>query len=1085
VSRSPRPERPDHGFVASGFFALRTPLLPFDDFLAWSEGLEAEAVLDDPARLEGSLADDRARLRSRLCAFVERPLIRDALFVASPDLDESLDVWLRDPDSERGQRIERAVVRYFSRMAGRPTPFGLFAGNSVGTTGDRTRLAIESQEKYERRTRLDMDYLFALAEALGRDPALRPAFAFRPNSSLYRAAGRLHYVEARLEEKNRTHHLVAVEDSAYLRAALARAAEGADAAMLAAALVDEETSQTDAEEYVAELIDSQILHSELDLLVTGSEPGGALATELRKHGETAAVGDRLDEVRAELSAIDAAGPGSDPARYREVARQLEDLPAPVELSRLFQVDMIKPAPEAMLGGAVLNEIVRGVEILHRLVSPRRADDLSRFREAFVARYEGREVALVEALDEEAGIGFPLGSAADSDGGPLLKGLDLPSASEEEASWSSRESLLLRKLTDAATRGAHEISLEPSDLEQLGRKDPPPLPKAFSVVATVAAASEEALSRGDFRLFWMGSEGPSGARLLGRFCDSDSILRRHVEQHLRAEEALDPEAVFAEVVHLPEGRLGNVLFRPVLRDYEIPFLGCSGAPPDRQIPITDLFVSASGSRIVLRSARLGRRVVPRLTSAHNFRWRSLGMYRFLCELQGQDTAGGLAWNWGPLWSAPFLPRVVCGRLVLSPAQWTVGKEELKRLGESRGTKRFRVVQSWRAERGVPRLVLLADGDNRLPIDLANVLCVEDFVHLIKDREESRLIEMFPGPDELCARGPEGRFVHELVVPFVRTSLATADSRPANTADETRLLRSEVPVARTFPPGSEWVYAKLYAGGATVDRLLSEIVGPVVHQALDSGAADRWFFIRYGDPDWHLRLRLHGDPARLHREVLPALYASTAPLVADGRLRKLQLDTYEREVERYGGAEGIELAEQIFQADSEAVLAILEMLEEGDAGADERWRLALRGIDFLLEDFGFGLDEKRPLLDAARIEFAKDLRAVETVKRSLGDRFRKEARNLERLLDPANDEESPLSPGLVLLRSRSARLVPLVAELKVRERAGRLSQPIQAIAPSYVHMHLNRMLRSGHRNQELVLYDFLGRLYESRAARAGRN
>jgi hypothetical protein len=33
-----------------------------------------------------------------------------------------------------------------------------------------------------------------------------------------------------------------------------------------------------------------------------------------------------------------------------------------------------------------------------------------------------------------------------------------------------------------------------------------------------------------------------------------------------------------------------------------------------------------------------------------------------------------------------------------------------------------------------------------------------------------------------------------------------------------------------------------------------------------------------------------------------------------------------------------------------------------------------------------------------------------------------------------------------------------------------------------MHLNRLLRSGHRLQEMVLYDFLARLYQSRTARA---
>ena len=1072
--------RSETGFAPSGFFALRTPLLPRDELTAWSEGLEAEAALDDPTRLEDALAEDRVRLRGRLRALVSRPTIRDALFVASPDLDESLDVWIRDPDSERGRRIERALVRYFSRMSGRPTPFGLLAGTSVGTIGDRTQLVVEGRETYRRRSRLDMDYLSALADAIARDPALRKSFLVRPNSSLYRAAGRFHYVEARLDGKDRTHHLVAVEDSGELQGTLERAREGADAAALAAALVDDDVSATEADEYVSELIDSQILRPELDPFVTGSDSSEALATQLSEHPETSAIGDRLAKARADLAALDETGPGADPSRYREIARQLEDLPAPVELSRLFQVDLIKPAPAARLGGAVLDEIVRGVGILHRLVPPRNVDDLSRFREAFLDRFGEREVPLAVALDDEAGIGFPPSNGVDTEGGPLLKGLVFPSAPEETVRWGAREKLLLGKLAEATATGAREIALEPDDLDELSRKDVPALPDAFDVTATLAAASPEALSRGDFRLLWMGGEGPSGARLLGRFCDADANLRRCVERHLRAEEALDPDAVFAEVVHLPEGRLGNVLCRPLLRDYEIPYLGRSGASADRQIPINDLLVSVSGGRIVLRSAVLDRRVVPRLTSAHNFRWRSIGgLYRFLCELQGQNSAAALGWDWGPLGSAPFLPRVVSGRLVLAPAQWLVGKEELERLGGSRGSDQFRVIHSWRAERSLPRVIVLADGDNRLPIDLANILSVETFVHLIKDRDEAKLTEMFPGTDDLCASGPEGRFLHELVVPFVRNR-ATAEGATRLEVPKEITSRRAAPALRSFPPGSEWIYAKLYAGPSTADRVLREIVGPLVREMVDSGVADRWFFIRYGDPDWHLRLRFHGARKRLG-EALSALNDALGPLLADGRVWKVQLDTYEREVERYGGPEGIALAERIFQVDSEAVLEILEILETGDEGEDERWRMALFGIDRLIQDFGFDRETKGELMDRLRRDPAGEHDADDGFKRGLGDRFRKESRSLEALLDPTRRDESPLAPGIVVLRRRSDRLIPRMGELRSLEAAGRLSQPLAAIAPSFVHMHANRLLRSAHRNQEIVLYDFLARIYESRTAR----
>src|SRR5206468_5057974 len=186
--------------------------------------------------------------------------------------------------------------------------------------------------------------------------------------------------------------------------------------------------------------------------------------------------------------------------------------------------------------------------------------------------------------------------------------------------------------------------------------PPPLPDAFCVTATLCAGSTDALREGDFKILLKFASGPTGARLMARFCHADATLRSRVETHLRAEEVCDPEAVFAEIVHLPEGRLGNVLCRPVLRDYEIPYLGRSGAPPERQIPVSDLMVRVEAGRIVLRSRRLGRRVIPRLTTAHSYDRRCLGLYRFLCSIQNQGVAAGLIWSWGVLERAQFLPRV---------------------------------------------------------------------------------------------------------------------------------------------------------------------------------------------------------------------------------------------------------------------------------------------------------------------------------------------------------------------------------------------------------------------------------------------
>jgi thiopeptide-type bacteriocin biosynthesis protein len=289
-----------------------------------------------------------------------------------------------------------------------------------------------------------------------------------------------------------------------------------------------------------------------------------------------------------------------------------------------------------------------------------------------------------------------------------------------------------------------------------------------------------------------------------------------------------------------------------------------------------------------------------------------------------------------------------------------------------------------------------------------------------------------------------------------------------------------VARSFPPGSEWLFVKLYTGPATADQVLRDVVRPVVKRVMPAGAADGWFFVRYGDPDWHLRLRFHGHPARLGGEVLPALQAAAAPLLRDGRLWRVQLDTYEREVERYGGEAGIVLAERFFQADSEAVLALAELLPE-DARGDVRWRLALVGMDLLLGDLGFDLEARHAVVHEARETFAAEFRADAEFGHQLAHRFRPERKGLEALLDLAAVADAPFAAPLEVLRRRSEALAPVTAEMRARAQAGRLSVPLTELAPSYLHMHANRLLRSAQRAQELVLYDFLARLYRAQEAR----
>lgn len=1025
--------------VATGFFHLRTPLLP------------AYAV-DEVG------AGGRAAIR-RLAA---RPEVAEAVYLASPGL-----AWRWQARADEGGAaelgpLERAVGAYVVRMATRPTPFGLFAGTATGRIAETTRLVVPPASALVRRSRIDTGVLAALAEAVEADPDAAAALVFRPTSSLYRAGGRLRYVEARTDGAVRTHHLVALDEDEALAGTLERAAAGATVDELAMGLAGPDVDKEEARAYVGELVAAGVLVSDLQPAITGVDPVDGMIAVLRRSPATEDVADRLSRARTTLAALDAGGPGRSTEGYESVHRELAPLVAGLDAARLVQVDLTKPTPGLTLGADVVRQLGVGVELLRR-ITPRRDDGLDRFRVAFEDRYGTRQVPLCEALDEEAGIGFGASAHPGAEESPLLAGLDLGPPPDPARSWGRRERVLLDLLDRALARGDRELALDDPAVERLADPDPLPLPDALSVMATLVGSAED-VANGTCRILLLGASGPSGAQLLGRFCGGDTDLEAGVRAHLAAEEAHRPDVIYAEVVHLPEGRVGNILRRPVLREHEIAYLGRSGAPEEHQLTVDRLTMGVESGRIVLRCPDLGgQEVLPRLSTAHNTGQRSLGLYRFLAALQYQGVASALAWDWGPLADAPFLPRVTAGCLVLARARWRLDADEIQALATPDGLAQLR------ADRLLPPLVAVADGDNELIIDLDEAPSVAIARHIIAGRDQAVLVEVLADNDHLCAIGPEGAFCHEVVVPFHRP-IAVHDPRPAP-------LPARLP--RRFAPGSAWLYVKAYCGPAAADMVLRDAVSPAIAAARQRGALERWFFVRYGDPDWHLRIRVAGQPARLRDEVQPLLTDALAPLVDAGVVWRAQVDTYEREVERYGGDEGMLLAEEAFCADSDAVAGIVALLD-GDEGTDARWRLALLGTDLLLDDLGLTVAERVTWAQRQRDGYGREFPGASDQAKQLGRRYRAERGDLEDLLwgDPLGHR---LAPGIELLRTRSERLRPLGQRLRA------LPAPFDLAdwAASAAHMHANRLLRSAARAQELAIHDLLSRLYRSRLARAARS
>lgn len=1030
------------------FYLLRLPVLPLS-------GLRALHACRQPAELAQTLH-----------AHYQAPAIQEAIYLASPELYQQLRKWLDQPAAPHASADEERLVltlyKYLLRMSSRSTPYGLFAGFSTGQIADApTQLRLAPAEvRYHKHARLDMNSVAELCKQLLADPELRTQLTFFANNSLYKTPDAYRYYEYQLGHKRRAYHLVSVKASAYLDQVLAAAGSGANYGHLHGLLTGQGVAPAAATSYLSRLIEGQLLLSELEPTVTGQEFFHCLVDKVMALAPAHPRLPQLLDMQARLRE-----PQAGTATYQAVQAVLNEGFQAAASKDLIQTDLRLNLTHNVLGAGavhVISQELAGLAVLYKEAVPA---DLRDFTKRFMERYEEQEVPLLEALDHETGLGYGSGSTKGHHT-PFVADVRVPAgkATPPQMPWTAYRQLVFRKFREGQAQ-RQPVALTDADLEALAGGQPAALPATFYALGSLVAASPEALDAGDFRFHLMACHGPGAMSLLARFAHADPILAAKLVACGQREQLASPDSLLAEVVHLPEARVGNILQRPQLRAYEIPFLGSASVPSEQQLPAADLLLSVRQGRLVLRSKRLNKTIAPRLTTAHNYA-HGLPLYKFLCDLQHQQEAFSIVWDWGVLNEEAHLPRIEYKHLIVSRERWRLTATTY---AEAQAARTPEAQAAFMARYELPRQVVLADGDNELLLDFDCSLALPLLAQRLKKGPAVLFEFIHQGGPGLVTDEHQQGYVNEVIIPFARAA-TPATSRhsaaPVATAD--------VPLRRSFALGSEWTYLKVYCGTKWADKILAEYLRPCLAELEAEGLVSKWFFIRYNDPRPHLRLRLlHLPNPAVIATLVARLHEALAPLQQARVVAALQYDTYHRELERYGAAT-MELSETIFYHDSRAVIRFVDLLDGGEAGEEYRWLFAVRGVDALLNDFGYSLADKLALAERSQRSFFQEFNGNAALTHRLNDKYRAVSRMLGTFLDPANDP-SDIAEAVALFSERSTGLRAACQALAATPGA------VRRLVPSYLHMFLNRMFLANQRLHELVVYHYLTKHYTSLQAR----
>jgi len=918
---------------------------------------------------------------------------------------------------EAGARI--TLWKYLNRMCFRPLPYGFFSSFSSATwTDDRDDgLCWAGEEELIIRPdcKVIMDYLQGLP--LNDFYELK----YYTNNSIYQSSKQLRFISQAYSAQNKF-AIVQVKLVPGLNKLLKFVSKGHTKKEVINFLAGQFGEDLPLEEYFESLLAGQVVVSGLTPNVTGPNFSQRCLRLLEKYPDIDLNNFRTFRIRLTASARD----------FSALNRHIDQLTARKTASSysLYQRDI-----RGGLHTGVMSRLSALVANMDKLCAARTAGTMGRFVDAFIQKYDQQEVPLMLVLDPGSGLGYEnLAAAFNAQDDNFINDLYVREKDENRANWGAVEKLIFKKWNNLKASGTDQIVISAEDLAQLpgsGHTLPPGLFVLFKRI--------------DQEIWIDAIGGVSGIELSGRFGEDGNEIAMALKRICAYETRTNNDFVFAEIAFSPNDRSANINQRAHYYEYEIPVLTHATRPEEFTIRLSDLVISVREQQVFLRSVKLNRYIIPRLSSAYNYKLSAIPVFRFLCDLQFQGVQSNLSCSLKDMFPGmDYYPRLQVEDAVISPATWVLNKAQISKIVDGDGLLD--------TELQIPAYFSLLEGDNYLVFNQSSSSDRSIFRKCIKNKSTVTLTEFtFARQPDLKNAGGQA-FASQ----YVACVLNQHKSYHLPPMPALPKKKEYLKVKRSFMPGQEWLYVKLYAHYSLTDEILLNFVLPLTRKYKKRNPGFKWFFIRYRDSAHHLRLRFYTALKSPHT-LLTDLISKLESWAEEGKVADVILDTYQRELEKYS-VSLIAEAESFFYRDSEFILSIFAGRE---LDASFKLSFAVNSTLHMIQCF---IPDKKErdgfLMEAQRTvsaEFGRDREVLHKIDAKYR-KFQPELVKNQRFLELQKSSAAWLNYEVMLQN--------LISMVVGWEQSAKYNLLI-----NLVHMHINRIFENTPREYEFLIYHFM--------------